>query len=260
VRPLARGGSLPVDFAAPRFTTALPLLGRSFAVFFQNLPFLAAVTLAVMIPVKFAAQYVCSELGYPPGGAVAYFIMDITDLIFGALVTPAAVYGLMEKFRAGQTAPLGDCFRWGFRQWGRTFWNGLKVEITIILYGALLIVPGVIAMIRLIFVNVIVAIEGDHEPDPLQRSRDLAEGRRWKIFAAFVPVMILDLLAYLVLFSFLDKAGLSWASIAAADCALSVGAQWALVVTLSMYLGVVEPQLPAVRKDEPAQRSRRKQK
>ena len=117
----------------------------------------------------------------------------MSDIFLGALVVPAAIYGLVQYCRTGRTAPIGEAFRWGRRQWLRTLGNKLKVEVTVTLWGALLFIPGIVAMIRLIFTDVIVAIEADRQPDPLNRSRELSHGHRWRIFFVLLPLTILDL-------------------------------------------------------------------
>ena len=55
-------------------------------------------------------------------------------------------------------------------------------------------VPGIVAMIRLIFTDVIVAIEGDSEARPMERSREVSSGHCWRIFFALLPLMILEFL------------------------------------------------------------------
>ena len=106
-----------------------------------------------------------------------------------ALVIPAVVYGLVAKFRGGQTAPVRESLRWGRRQWGKTLWNMFKVEVTVALWGLLLVIPGLVAMVRLIFADVIVAIEADRETEVLARSRVLSKGHGWRIFLVLLPLM-----------------------------------------------------------------------
>lgn len=231
-------GYLEIDFPVAAFSSAGEVLARSLSLFFGNFAFLAKATLLVYVPVKFSFQLLCALLGFPPGGLAAYVVIDLTDLVFGALVAPAIIYGLIEKMRSGRLPELAECFHWGRRQWGKTLWNQVKVSVTVTLWGALLIVPGVVVMIRLIFADAIVAIEGDRRSDVLQRSRDIVAGHGWRIFKVMVPVGALDLLVFWGIMSVLRDAGLSWALVAAVDCILSIGAQWASIVALLMYLGL----------------------
>jgi hypothetical protein len=187
-----RKGYLEIDFPTEPFVSPLPLLRDSIRVFFSNLPFLAAVTLVVYIPGKLVTQFLCYLLDIPFAGLLSYFVLEISDLMLSALVVPATIYGLVHRFRAGRAAPLAESLRWGRRQWLKSLANEIKVEITIALWGALLVIPGVVAMVRLIFAGVVVAVEADLEHEVLRRSTRLARGRRWRIFFVLLPMLILD--------------------------------------------------------------------
>src|SRR5262249_8371376 len=152
-------------------------------------------------------------------------------------VVPAMVYGLVAWLRSGKAAGIGACLRWGRRQWSKTLWNEVKVNITVILWGALLVVPGIIAMIRLIFTDVVVAIEGDTTPDPMERSQQLSKGRKWRMFAVLAPIELVNLAAMFVI---LDRPGIaeSRAVFAIASAVLSIFEQLTPVAALLMYLGL----------------------
>jgi hypothetical protein len=236
-------GYLEVDFPSEQFDSAWKLLHHSARVYFSNFRFLAILTLVVFLPAKLALQLVSYWLDVPKGGVGAYLTMDLSDLVLGALAVPAAIYGLLERLRTGKAAPLGRSLRWGRRQWAKTLWNKVKVEITVTLWGALFLVPGIVAMVRLIFTDAIVAVEADRETAVLDRSRELGRGLGWRIFAVLVPVLLVE---FAGTFLALDAAGGAAASrpvIALVDSLLSVGGQWSTVIVLLMYLGLV----PAVK-------------
>jgi hypothetical protein len=243
-------GHLEINFAVEPFQSAGALLVRSLSIFFSNFWFLAVLTLTVFLPVKSALQFVGYLLDIPKGGLTAYLMMDLSDLVLSALVIPAAVYGLLHRLRTGNAPPLGRSLQWGCRQWGKMLWNKFKVEITITLWGALLVIPGVVAMVKLILTDTIVAIEADRESEPLQRSRDLTEGHRWRIFGVLLPVMVVELAGTFVVLDALGAGTSSRAVIALADSLLSVGGQWSTVVVLLLYLGIVpvEKPVPAKKK------------
>ena len=188
-----RQGHLEIDFPTEPFDSVWRLLVRSAVVFFANLRFLAAVTLLVYLPAKLALQLGLYWLDVPSGGMLSYFALDSSDLVLSALVIPAVVYGLVARFRGGQTAPVRESLRWGRRQWGKTLWNMFKVEVTVALWGALLVIPGLVAMVRLVFADVIVAIEADRETEVLARSRILTRGHGWRIFLVLLPLMAASL-------------------------------------------------------------------
>jgi hypothetical protein len=240
-----RQGCLEIDFPTEPFPSAFRLLVRSAVVFFANLRFLAAVTLLVYLPAKLALQFVLYLLDVPTSGMVSYLALDSSDLFLSALVIPAVVYGLVARFRGGQTASVRESLRWGRRQWGKTLWNMFKVEVTVALWAALLLIPGLVAMVRLVFADVIVAIEADRETDVLARSRVLAKGHGWRIFFVLLPLMAASLVGTFLILGAFEQAAYSRVAMAVADSVLSVAGQFTTVAILLMYLGVVRTAVPA---------------
>ena len=247
---------LDVGFASARFDSPWNLLLHSARVYFANLSFLAPLTLAVFLPVKLLLQLISYWLGVSKGGLAAYLTMDLSDLVLSALAVPAAVYGLLERFRSGKTAPLGTSLRWGRRQWAKTLWNKFKVEVTITLWGALFLIPGIVKMVRLIFTDAVVAIEADRETAVLDRSHELSRGFGWRIFAVLVPVTIVEFGGTFLALDAVGGAEASRPVIALVDSLLSVGGQWSTVIVLLMYLGIVPVAQPA--QPKPSARKRRK--
>jgi hypothetical protein len=240
-----RQGHLEIDFPTEPFHSAFRLLVRSAVLFFANLRFLAAVTLLVYLPAKLALQFVLYVLDVPTSGMVSYLALDLSDLFLSALVIPAVIYGLVAKFRGGQTAPVRESLRWGRRQWGKTLWNMFKVEVTVALWAALLLIPGLVAMVRLIFTDAIVAIEADRETEVLARSRVLSKGHGWRIFLVMLPLMAAGLVGTFLILGAFEDAAYSRVVMALADSVLSVAGQWTTVAVLLMYLGVASPATPA---------------
>jgi hypothetical protein len=238
-------GHLEIDFPTEPFHSVWRLLVRSAILFFANLRFLAAVTLLVYLPAKLALQFVLYVLDVPTGGIATYLALDLSDLVLSALVIPAVVFGLVARFRGGPTASVGESLRWGRRQWAKTLWNMFKVEVTVALWGALLVIPGLVAMVRLIFADVIVAIEADRETEVLARSRELAKGHGWRIFLVLLPLMAVSLVGTFLILGAFEEASHSRVVMALADSVLSVGGQFTTVAVLLMYLGVAGPAAPA---------------
>lgn len=235
----AAKGYLEIDFRVEPFHSVPALLLRSASFYFANLPYLAALTLAIFLPVKLALQAVCWMLDVPTGGLAMYLLLDASDLVLASFAAPAAIYALLFRLRGGALPTFASALAWGRRQWGKTLWNKFKVEVTCTLWGALLLVPGLVKMVQLALTDPIVAIEADREHDVLGRSRELTEGRRWRIFFVLLPVLAVELAGtYFILGAFHGPAT-SRILIALVDSLLSVGGQWATVVMLLLYLGTV---------------------
>ncbi len=234
---------IEVDFATESFDSAARMLLRATSLYISNLPFLAALTLVVYLPVKLALQIVCYLLNVANDSLLSYALLEILDLVLSALVIPAAIYGMMGKLRTGRRPGLRDCLRWGRRQWGRLLWNKVKVEITVGLRALLLFVPGIIAMARLALTDAVVSIEADAAAEPLARSSELTHGMRWRVFFVLLPFLPVDLFGAWLVMSVPSRLGF-----ALADCALAIAEQWLTVAVMLMYLGVVKPRKRATGK------------
>jgi hypothetical protein len=235
-----RGKSKPKnELAIVPFASIGSMLLRSLAVFFRNFGFIAAVTLAAYAPLKLVIFSICGVAGVSPGGVASSIIRDLADGISASLVAPALIYGVVTVLRDGRTPGVGACLRRGRTLWWPTLWNDLKAEITIGLRLLLLVVPGIIAGVRLCFVEQVVALEPDNRSWALARSREIAAGHGWKIFFLCVPVAAMGFLSEYLLFSLMVKLGLSWTVAAFIDCGLALAAQWSTVLFTLMYLGLV---------------------
>jgi hypothetical protein len=233
-----RKGYLELNFPVQPFDSVGRLLRDATRLFFANLRFLSVVTLAVLLPGKLLLQLACYLLDVPAEGVISYLVMDSGDLVFSALVAPAAIFGLVTFLRSGKPCPVGEAFRWGRRQWGKTLWNQLKVEVTVTLWSALLIVPGIVAMLKLIFTEPIVAIEGDRETEVLRRSRELSAGRRWRILLALLPALPLGLAH---MYATLRALQISRGWMVPVDSLFGILDQWMTTAVLLIYLGVAAP-------------------
>jgi len=225
-------GYLKIDFAAEPFDSAPRLLARSAALYFRNLPRLAAVTLIAFLPAKLALEWLCRALEMAEGGLWGYAVSAVSDLVLGALAAPAVVYLLAGGLRSGRRpARIGESLRWGWRLWGKSLWNGFKMQVTVALGTLLLIVPGLMAMARLAFTEVVVGVEGNRTADVLGRSRELSAGRRWRIFLVVAVTGLAELLAWGGLLRL--RLGM-----ALTDSLLAVVSQWGTAAALLMYLGI----------------------
>ena len=212
-------------------------MADTFRLFRTRFGFLAAITLLVYLPAHLIYQFAAATIGIPSNGILSFALLEALDLVLSSLAIPAIVYGLVRTRSTGVAAAL----RWGRRQWMRTLGKQILVEITVLLYGALLIIPGVIAMMRLALVPVIVAIEGDREAQPLERSRALSRGRLWRLAAVLLPLGLIDLAFNFLLLDRISGVDSARLLFAAAESALAVVGQLTTIATLLMYLGLVDP-------------------
>ena len=224
-------GYLTIDFAAEPFHSAPKLLARSAALYFWNLPRVAAITLIVFLPAKLALEWLSRALEMPENDVWPYALSAASDLVLGALAAPAVVYLLIGRLRTGRPPGIGASLRWGWRLWRKSLWNTFKMEVTVALWTLLLIVPGVVAMVRLAFTEVVVGVEGNRAGDVLGRSRELSAGRGWRIFFVVAALGLVELLAWGAVLRL--RLGM-----ALTDSLLAVVSQWSTAAALLMYLGI----------------------
>jgi hypothetical protein len=229
-----RQGSLTLESAAPAFVSPLRLLANTFRLFGSRFGFIAAVTLVVYLPGHLLYQFAASAFEIPSTGVLSYLLLDVLDLVLSSLTIPAIVYGVLRK------AGVAPSLRWGRRQWLRTLQMQVLVDITVVLYGALLIIPGLIAMVGLSLVPVIVAVEADRQPLPFERSRALAKGRMWRIAAVLLPLGLVDAAANFLLLGRISGVDNARLLFSLAETGLAVIGQITTIATLLIYLGAVE--------------------
>lgn len=229
-----RKGYIEIEVPVQPFDSPVSLLGRALLVFFANLPFLAALTLLIYLPGKLVTQF--ALFGLQVGPLAGGLVEAVVDMLLTALAAPAVIFGIVAKMRGGRPS-IGESIRWGRRLWSRSLWNQFKVNITILLWGALFIIPGLFAMARLMFTDAIVAVEADRESDPLARSTEMTAGRRGRILAVIVPLIVLDFAGYWLILRPLRGTGHGPAVLALIDCLMAVVNQLGAVAALLMYLG-----------------------
>jgi hypothetical protein len=228
-----------------RYSSVPSMLGRSLSVFFSRFGFIAIITLLAYAPLKFVVFSICQAAGVSPGGVASSIIRQVADGVSGSLVAPALIYGIVAALRDGRTPPIGECLRRGSALWWPTLWNDLKAEITIGLRMLLLIVPGVIAAVRLFAVEQVVALEPQSRSQALARSREIAGGHGWKIFFVSLPAVAVGFLSEYLLFSLMERLGLSWTVAAFIDSGLALASQWSTVLFTLLYLALVSDVEPA---------------
>ncbi len=161
----------------------------------------------------------------------------LLEAVFGSLVVPALIHALVKRRQSGEQPGVGESFRWGYRQWGRTFGNRWLAGMATLGGTFLFVIPGIVFWIWFSLIEPVVAIEADNQPKALTRSRSLTEGSRWAILFSFVLMgLLFAVFAVLsgVPFVFVDN----WMISAFIDCGLDVGHRAFVVMTLVIYLSV----------------------
>ena len=233
-----RSGHLEPRRLAPESRATAGILAATLRIFGANLGFIASVVVVIYLPGHLIYQIAAATFEVPSSGVLSILLLDAVDLVLSSLAIPAIVYGLVC------TPAIGPALRWSRRQWGRMLRQQTLADVTVLLYAALLIVPGLIAMVRLAFVPAVVAVEGDRSARPLERSRELAKGQFWRIAGVLLPLSLVEGVASFLLLGRISGVDSARVFFSLAECGLAVVGQLSTVAALLLYLD----SLPAVQK------------
>lgn len=211
------------------------LLRETLRLFAAHLHLFTLIALTVWLPGHVIINYLDFFAGGPPGSAEAAArgirVFLVVEAVFGPLVVAATLAALV-RIKRGEPATYGQVLTDGLAAWPRIFIARL-VQGAIVLVGlVVLVVPGLILLVRVSFVDALVVLDGAPLGPALRVSNALTAGRRAAIFwtgsALFVGVFsvatILSVLA--------GSAGHFVAQVLA-DCAIAVTQT---VFTIALFL------------------------
>ncbi len=233
-------GSLAIDFSVTPMNRVGDLLDATFTVFRRHFVMIAKIVLVVFLPLEFVKNYLLHAAGGQESLLRVARIEQVLEMVFGSLTTPALIYALIAVFRTGQAPSLQEAFRWGRRQWVRTFGNRWLAGMALLGGLILLVVPGFIFAVWFCLVDPIVAVEGDNQPHVLRRSRELSSAHRWMLFGSAAVCLLLIVVAAVILGlpqGFFDFE--HWLLDTATDCILDVWYQILHIMFLLAYLSFV---------------------
>jgi hypothetical protein len=228
----------------------LDLLRETLRLFTAHLHLFTLIALTVWLPGHVVINYLDFFAGGPPGSAEAAArgirVFLIVEAVFGPLVG-AATLAVLARIKRGEPATYGQALADGLAAWPRLFIARL-VQGAIVLVGLVaLIVPGVILLVRVSFVDALVVLDGAPLGAALRVSNALTAGRRLAIFwtggALFVGVFSLA-----AILSVLAGATGHFVAQVLADCAIAVTKT---VFTIALFLFYWEarhaaaPEVPA---------------
>lgn len=176
----------------------LRLLVRHFDLF-------TLIALTVWLPGHLIINYIdffATAKGAADAGARGFRIGLMVEGAFGPLVV-AATLGALARITRGEPASYAQAMRHGFATWPRLFIARLVASVFVLAGLIALVVPGVLALVRLSFVDALVVLDGAPLTSALRASNALTAGRRLAIFwtggflfvAVFSVAMTLSALA-----------------------------------------------------------------
>jgi hypothetical protein len=181
------------------------IIEETFRLLARHFHLLTLIALTVWLPGHLIINYIdffATSKGAADAGARGFRIGLMVEGAFGPLVV-AATLAALARITRGETAGYAQAMRHGFAAWPRLFIARL-VESALVLAGLIaLVVPGVLVLVRLPFVDALVVLDGAPLGLALRTSNALTVGRRLAIFwtggflfvAVFSVAMTLSALA-----------------------------------------------------------------
>jgi hypothetical protein len=152
---------------------------------------LMAIVAVLVVPLNFLEAYVTRHLPpafarkpFPSGSEHEVVWLVILSALYFLLFFPLLAAGVARgsvKTYLGQEVDVGDTYRFALRLVPSLLWILLLTFLAMLLGFVLLVIPGIIAMIRLSFATVIRVTEGHRGGAAISRSWHLSEGYFWKI-------------------------------------------------------------------------------
>ena len=169
------------------FARSIAVLGRNFT------PFML-LALVITLPDALYEHFLFPDGAQPAAGIVAYIPYFLVSFVLDCFLTAAITYRTVADLR-GTPADLFDVLR----QSGSLALPVLAVAVVTGLLTMLgmiaLVIPGVIVITRLAVAIPVVVVERNGVRASLERSQELTEGNRWRVFAV---IIILSGIAYAV--------------------------------------------------------------
>ncbi len=106
--------------------------------------------------------------------------------LFGQILLSGAATAMLIDAGEGRSPGLRAVVR--NLAWWRLFAVDMAFAALVFAGMVLLVVPGVVAYVRLGLAGSIVEVEGRRARDAFRRSRELVRGRFWLVFAVLVPI------------------------------------------------------------------------
>ncbi|WP_156826129.1 hypothetical protein [Paenibacillus terrigena] len=159
--------------------------------FIQNFLKILSIVLIIAVPVEGLIYYFFQDT---MEGKV-YGLQILLNLIMSALLTiiPSTIICMMfPKIVNGEEVGLREAFRKGLKYWFKLTIYVFVVRIISALGLLLFIIPGLIFVVRMLFVDYIIMLEGTYGNNPIKRSNEMIKGRTGEFMLIMVGVGIVQ--------------------------------------------------------------------
>ena len=160
------------------------ILEETFRLLARNLELLTLIALTVWLPGHLVINYLdffAASKDTADAAARGFRVGLMVEGIFGPLVV-AATLAALARIKRGEPATYAQVLVAGLVAWPRLFLARLLVSALVLAGLVALVVPGLIVLVRLSFVDALVVVDGAPLGAALRASHALTAGRRLAIF------------------------------------------------------------------------------
>lgn len=250
--PAASERALRVDAAFPPFESIGAPLRAAADLFFANLAPIAAIAFIVYGPTELLSMFLLHKFdllkvsgleatAFNERTLTAMAINTIPDLFAGALAFPAVIHLVITHMQREVGAGVGRSLRYGLRASPYVLLNHVLLLMIFIIGGIGLFVPSIIAIVWLCLIDPVLCVEGEWSPRALWRSVQITKNWRWAILFAGLLGWLITIAATVVI-SMVLLSRLDWVILAIVQTVSKIAFLYLIVLSLAMYLGIVQPQ------------------
>ena len=160
------------------------ILEETFRLLARHLDLFTLIVLTVWLPGHLLINYIdffAAATDTADAAARSFRVGLVVEAVFGPLVV-AATLAALAAIRRGEPATYGRALVDGLVAWPRIFIARLVVSAFVLAGLAALVVPGVLILVRVAFVDAVVVLGGKPLGPALRASNALTYGRRAAIF------------------------------------------------------------------------------
>ena len=226
------------------------ILEETFRLLVRHFDLFTMIALTVWLPGHLVINYLdffATSKGAADAAARSFRVAILLEGVFGPLVVAATLAGLLT-IKQGQPPRYLAAMRWAIILWPRLFLARLVVSVAVLAGLVALVVPGAILLVRLAFVDALVALDGVPLGQALRISNTLTAGRRRGIFwtGGFLFAAVFSMAAALSALAGLAE---HFVVQVLADCLIAVTQT---VFTIAMFLFYWEARQASVPSPAPA--------
>ena len=125
-------------------------------------------------------------------GLLYLLLLSLQGFVIFPWAQGASTYAISECY-LNREVSIGQAIGFGWSRLGTLFNVSVSVGLRLIIGLLLFIIPGIVWACSYVAAMPAVIIEGCKAKDGMRRSRELAKGRRWSVFAILITIWLLSL-------------------------------------------------------------------